>query len=505
MVTIPTTDRQFYDTQAKESGLATYSKALAPAVELLGKVFHEQEKLKMQALKQQASIDMATVTAEWRKQNALNPNDPEKLKELNAQYDDIIQQAKEQIDPYYRNEFEVLGTGVKNSFALKNSTWAVSQRGQNIKGYAGLIGDNTAKQVYDLVRAGDVDGAFASWEEGEKILLNQQGLDPVDSAKIIATMDNKVAQGIIYGLMETNPQMALDYLEYEKIRKSITPQQYHALKTNAEKQNYKYKLNSFKNNPTPENYDKLQKDVDLKKNDKEEAESRVAEYVDKTQIKDLEGARMYLEEFYKMYNVKEALEKNPEKEGDIEFSFFKNSVYAMKKIQDSTLSEEDKTVMYNSIYNMLYDNIYKNNIENLLKSNREYLAVLEKIKNQKQHEVELKDGIFSDEYQDADKKIEKFKKHKLYDQKKLETVLKNKANNSFMKALDILNKGGATAETDAYEVMYDCSMVLAQYLNPTVDLRKLKVDQEFVYDLTGETYIYKGIQNGDIMVKKVNK
>jgi len=150
MVTIPTTDRKYYDTTRKVNAMAEYAGALLPAAKQYQQVVYEAEKSRIYTEESSAKLEMNELTTNWRLQNLRNPFNEESLQQLQVEYDAIISQHRENIDPVLRDKWDMVGNQLKSNFQISNQTWGFNQTIRNEKEDFDTFAKNTVKNVsYD--------------------------------------------------------------------------------------------------------------------------------------------------------------------------------------------------------------------------------------------------------------------------------------------------------------------------------------------------------------------
>lgn len=128
MATIPTTDRKYYDTERKVNAMAEYAGALLPAAKQYQDMVFKQEEAKLLTKESLAKLQMNELTQEWRSYNTRDPINEESLLQLQIEYDSILSQYREEIDPVFRNKWDTIGSRLKGQFGLENQKWGFRQR-----------------------------------------------------------------------------------------------------------------------------------------------------------------------------------------------------------------------------------------------------------------------------------------------------------------------------------------------------------------------------------------
>lgn len=170
MATIPTTDRKYYDTERKVSAVAEYAGALLPAAKQYQQIVYETAKSHLVAEESKAKLEMNELTTNWRLQNLRNPFNEESLQQLQVEYDAIISQHRDNIDPVLRDKWDMVGNKLKSDFQMSNQTWGFEQKTKNTVVDFNDYVDNTVKlsasnknaTMSDVINSGKqqlIDGA----------------------------------------------------------------------------------------------------------------------------------------------------------------------------------------------------------------------------------------------------------------------------------------------------------------------------------------------------------
>ena len=131
MAVVPTTERKYYDNTLKQNTLATYAGALLPAAQNMQEQIAEQQAIKIDTLGTEARMKMNDITNQWRIDNESNPTDELSIKNLQKQYDEVLQSYRGQIDPLYRSQWDIIGNKLKGAFGLQNQEWGIKQKQTN--------------------------------------------------------------------------------------------------------------------------------------------------------------------------------------------------------------------------------------------------------------------------------------------------------------------------------------------------------------------------------------
>lgn len=509
MVTIPTTDRQFYNTERKENGLFAYSEALEQPMKQLERVIEGQEKLKIKAFQVEAQNKINTATKEWETENASNPNDPVALTELYQTYDDILGESRDFIDPMYRQQYDIEMGALKAKYMLGVENWALKQRGKNALLDAQKIVDSSVKEIYNKTSQGDFEGATQSYTDASESIKND-AISPENQYELQKRLDNPSAVGYVSGLIVHNPQGAINILsEDNEITRRLTLEQKNKLLKQAKNVEFEGLLKHLANNPYDED---ARKHLEQHYGDREEfkkAEEKIEEYKTETTISTPEQAVSVLNTVSNdVRAVSNDVRDQPLNEPVVEGIFFSKTVASLKSILDSGLEDKQKEEYAKAIYGLIYDGVYRNNYEKLIDFTTNARATAEHYKEISDKTVDASTpnytgdilGVHGASYMQKPDPKEVAKKT---------TDLKNKIMNNvqtFIKngtelAITYMNDG----QFDAVDkVIADMNVNIACELYPEYahDIKngKLNPGDILISYETGEAVKYMGIKNGDILV-----
>ena len=278
MAYIPTTERKYYNTEKKLNTLAAYSSAMLPAAQNLQEVIAQQEEIKMDSYALEARMEMNEITNNWRTQNEGNPTDPTALKDLQSQYDDVLGKYREQVDPLYRYNWDIAGNKLKGAFDLQNQEWGFAQKQKNARANIARSVDNYIKLAYQYGQEDSEAEAMADFAQSYQKLLDYgaKNLGAEDAAKLLGSYQETFYKSYLDGLVEKNPEKALEMLkdkdnygilshrDYEKYKNYA-----HARKKEYEKETYKTAYYDFMEDPTEQKLDNLYKlNPDMKEKQK---------------------------------------------------------------------------------------------------------------------------------------------------------------------------------------------------------------------------------------------
>lgn len=223
MVNIPTTERQFYNTQPKANALGMTAEALLPAAQQYKKTLLDQQKVKIDTNTTKARIEIDNFANNWRLANQANPDNPEAKKQFQAGMSEILNRFGSQIDPIAKMEWDTMANRLRGAYEISNNQWALNQRAENAK----LDMAENINANLDLARSagqkGNLDAALADYVNSSRQLYDYgaQNMGETETRKLLADYEEKFMESYINGLASTNPQAALDALKKPEIAASF--------------------------------------------------------------------------------------------------------------------------------------------------------------------------------------------------------------------------------------------------------------------------------------------
>jgi hypothetical protein len=218
MVTIPTEKRKYYDEVSKTNTLGTYAGALLPAAQQYQEVVKQQQEIKIDSSMTDARLQMDKITNDWREANKDNPNNPEAMKELQANYNQVFSVLRNDIDPLYRQNFDLEANKLKGGYDINNQAWALKQNQENVKYHIRNSINNYLELARNYGSADNGDMATVDFEQSYDKLLDYaaKNLGTEQAAYLLNNYEEKFAKAYINGLSESNPQKAIEVLQNDK-------------------------------------------------------------------------------------------------------------------------------------------------------------------------------------------------------------------------------------------------------------------------------------------------
>lgn len=218
MVTIPTEKRKYYDEVTKTNTLGTYAGALLPAAQQYQEIVRQQQEIKIDSSMTDARLQMDKITNDWREANKDNPNNPEAMKELQANYNQVFSVLRNDIDPLYRQNFDLEANKLKGGYDINNQAWALKQNQENVKYHIRNSINNYLELARNYGSADNGDMATVDFEQSYNKLLDYaaKNLGTEQAAYMLNNYEEKFAKAYINGLSESNPQKAIEVLQNDK-------------------------------------------------------------------------------------------------------------------------------------------------------------------------------------------------------------------------------------------------------------------------------------------------
>lgn len=253
MVQIPTTERKYYNVTPKVNTLEAYASALQPALNQLQNTFREQQSIKIDSLSTDAKIRMNEATEQWRLANQSNPNNPEALKDIETQYNNILNEYRNQIDPIYRKNWDLTANKLRGAYSLQNQTWGIEQNKKNVT----FDIQNAIKNNFSMAQSYGMNGQFtealADYSASYEKLLDYgaKNLGTETAAQLLIDYESNYASQFLSGMAKNNPQGALDLLQDEgfvnMLGKDTGEMASKIIKNEMQRQDFEFKSGQYKN------------------------------------------------------------------------------------------------------------------------------------------------------------------------------------------------------------------------------------------------------------------
>lgn len=244
MVRIPTTERQFYNTTPKVNTLAVTADALLPPAKQYTQTLKNQQKVKIDTNSNKARADIDNLQHQWQLDNQANPDNPKARAKFQAGMQKILNQYGSEIDPIARMEWTVAANRIKSAYDIVNNDWARKQKAENTKLDVAENINLNLDMAYKNGLQGNVLGGWANLDNSYRQLHSyaSANMGETEAKALLSDYRSDFTTSFVNGLIESNPQAALDFLDNEDNRKALKyERKVGALRNLAEKQLKSYK------------------------------------------------------------------------------------------------------------------------------------------------------------------------------------------------------------------------------------------------------------------------
>lgn len=244
MVRIPTTERQFYNTTPKVNTLAVTADALLPPSKQYTQTLKNQQKVKIDTNSNKARADIDNLQHQWQLDNQANPDNPKARAKFQAGMQKILNQYGSEIDPIARMEWTVAANRIKSAYDIANNDWARKQKAENTKLDVAENINLNLDMAYKNGLQGNVLGGLANLDNSYRQLHSyaSANMGETEAKALLSDYRSDFTTSFVNGLIESNPQAALDFLDNEDNRKALKyERKVGSLRNLAEKQLKSYK------------------------------------------------------------------------------------------------------------------------------------------------------------------------------------------------------------------------------------------------------------------------
>lgn len=226
MVSIPTTQREFFNTQPKVNTLGAVASALEPAAKTYKRQLVEQQRVKIDTESTKARVEIDNLVNQWQLQNQSRPDDPEARAQLKSDIQDILNRYGSQIDPVAKMDWDRTAGKLSSAYELGMNTWARNQRAENVKlDVAENINANLTL-ARNSGRSGNLDAGLSDYINSYHQLYNyaSRNMGETEARKLLLDYEEEFMGSFITGLSETDPQAAMEALKRPEIAASFKNQ-----------------------------------------------------------------------------------------------------------------------------------------------------------------------------------------------------------------------------------------------------------------------------------------
>lgn len=238
MVRIPTTERKYYNTAPKVNTLATFTNALIPAAKQYEQTMLQQEQIKIDTNSTKARIELDNFQSQWQLQNQANPDNEQAKVQFQSGMQSILDKYGQEISPMARMEWNIAANKLKNGYDAANNAWAFKQRAENAKINVAENINLNLDLAYRNGLQGNIEGGWADLDSSYRQLYSYAlpALGENGAKDLLSEYKGNFTTSFVTGLIERDPQEALDFLNEEGNQKAIgSDRKVGALKVLAEK------------------------------------------------------------------------------------------------------------------------------------------------------------------------------------------------------------------------------------------------------------------------------
>jgi hypothetical protein len=204
---VPTTKRQYYDTTKKVSSLAAYSGAIREGAEAWGKLFDGQQKANMESLQIDVENEVKAEFARKSPEYDNNPDNPEFKQYMDDFRKQKYSEAREQVNPFYRGQFDALTRENDKRYNSAFDGWKIQQRQANASANVKKISQSMIDEAYLAGQTGDFEDAKAQYNKKVETIRNisTTTLGARATEQGIEDLDKKYKEALLSGMLESRP------------------------------------------------------------------------------------------------------------------------------------------------------------------------------------------------------------------------------------------------------------------------------------------------------------
>ena len=231
MAYVPTTNRQYYDTQGKENSLKAFSSALSQPLAQLGNTIDEIQQVKITAQLSEAKQQIKMKEMELRNKYESNPYDQNYQKDFDAFTKGVYGQLRQDINPIYRNVFDRATAELNKSLQRNNEEWQFKQTGVNLSHDIEKIADNLMDDAYENGTNFDYQSAISGFDANMNPVIEASrkylGAEKTDEA--LQDIREKFLFNFATGAMDTDINQAESLIKSENFRNEVGGSNYNRL------------------------------------------------------------------------------------------------------------------------------------------------------------------------------------------------------------------------------------------------------------------------------------
>lgn len=220
-------ERQYTGVAMPEFGdsaaaLAPYAKNVGNTLFSLAK---KRDEMNMNNMLQDANTEMAQATAEWQRNNAEDPFNPQAAKELKMQYDKIFDNYGSKVAITSRGDWNGLKSKAVNNYLQSNLRWASGQAVKNAQASVNMGFKKAADFAYESGRSGtDIGLIKANYNiQADQTRKSLQGIGMSDTeiSESLHNFRSDYMKSFIQGVMTHSPERAQELLKDKNVREDI--------------------------------------------------------------------------------------------------------------------------------------------------------------------------------------------------------------------------------------------------------------------------------------------
>lgn len=222
MVNINLARRQNIETQAKEvapSGLQQLTQFATGALSISQKIKDQNEEARINNTITQMNVDLMNKTEEWKTKYSSNPNSKEGKAFLNDAYKQTIESYANNFEGKYKNQFMRSSSELIGKYQLTNSSWQLAQNKENTVTQINDSIKNSLNEAYQTGRLGNIGQSAVNFETYYKNLaqIGNNVIGEAETAKLLKNYKSDYYKSAIAGLLDEQPERALQVLESKEI------------------------------------------------------------------------------------------------------------------------------------------------------------------------------------------------------------------------------------------------------------------------------------------------
>ena len=202
---------------------ANVIKSLSTIAGTVQKMQEKKDVARMNDYMADSQIQMLEITNKWRVENEENPNDPKAIQKLDQQYDKVLTQYNNKISGLSRDQWYEVSDKLKNQAKLQNAQWGLKQELVNAENNV----NDSIKKNLELGRnmgfSGDIKSALQTYKNSvEGIRSFSDGVFSQQKiSKILEDYESDFMESFIGGMIETDPEGALNLLKRDDVKDSL--------------------------------------------------------------------------------------------------------------------------------------------------------------------------------------------------------------------------------------------------------------------------------------------